>query len=284
MEIPESWRQIRPETLGGTVMVVGAPDMGKSTLARYLFGEVVRAGRRAAFLDGDPGQSMLGPPTALTVALGSPREDAFPPRGTSWRRFVGDVTPRSHMLQVVIGAQRLAEQARQAGADVVVYDTSGLVAVNQGGLNLKLAKIDLLRPTTVCAIQRARELEPLLRVLRRMAQVRLVELRPSRAVEPRGMEERRAYRSRRFAAYFAGARSLTVAWHQLAVRPAPEFRVQRLVALEDASGFMLGLGVVLGVDAAARVVTLLTPLASLEGVATLHLGDITLDPERFGDA
>jgi len=69
-------------SLRGTIMVIGASDTGKSTLARYLFQELCRAGLRVAYLDGDVGQSTLGLPTTMTVALSSRTGDEqFTPTG-----------------------------------------------------------------------------------------------------------------------------------------------------------------------------------------------------------
>jgi len=55
--------------LGGAVMVLGAPDTGKSTLCRYLVYRAFAAGHPAALVDLDLGQSHLGPPTTLALAL-----------------------------------------------------------------------------------------------------------------------------------------------------------------------------------------------------------------------
>lgn len=281
IDVPAAWEQIDVTGLGGVLMVVGGVDTGKSTLARYLFGRLATAGRRVAYLDGDPGQSTLGPPATLTAVLNRPGETEFPPRGPRRRWFVGHVTPRGHMLPLVVGTRRLADAAQAAGAEVVLVDTSGLVAPEQGGLALKLAKLDLLRPTAVFTLAHARELEPLLEPLRRLAHVRLWELRPSPAVQPRTLEARRAYRQARFEAYFAAARPLVVSWRRYAVWPAPHFTPHTLVALEDAQGFTLALGLVVAVDLAARTVTLHTPLADLTAVAALRVGDTAV---RLGKA
>jgi polynucleotide 5'-kinase involved in rRNA processing len=69
----------------------------------------------------------------------------------------------------------------------------------------------------------------------------------------------------------------------LAVFPAPNFSFNQLVALEDAEGFALAVGFVELADLHARRVTLRTPLASLDGVQALRLGDVTLDPKTFRD-
>ena len=283
MDIPPAWQQI-DLALHGVLMVIGAPDTGKSTFAQYLYRRLCAESSRVAFLDGDPGQSTLGPPAMMTLAMSRDGDDSFPPRGKTWWRFVGAVSPTRHMLPVLVNAARLAQIAQDAdaGADTIVYDTSGLVNPAQGGHHLKLAQVDLLRPTVVFAIQREQELGPILAPLRN-SRVRVMELRPSKAVQARDIPTRQAHRASQFAHYFANARQVTASWNHLVVSPAPRFAFNQLVALEDAEGFTLGLGIVSLSDAAARQVRLLTPLASLGGVQALRLGDVMVDTKTFRD-
>ena len=70
IEIPSAWVRLSKEGLQGTVMIIGASDTGKSTLARFLFQEPCCHGCRAACLDTDMGQQALGLPTTLNLALG----------------------------------------------------------------------------------------------------------------------------------------------------------------------------------------------------------------------
>jgi polynucleotide 5'-hydroxyl-kinase GRC3/NOL9 len=151
LDIPGAWQKLDLSELAGMLMVIGAPDVGKTTFARYLFGQVAAEGYRVAFLDGDPGQTSLGPPTTMTVSLAGAGETGYPPKGESWRWFVGSTSPSGHMLQVLSSAARLMQAA---AASITVYDTSGLVDPKLGGAALKFAKIDLLRPTLVFAIQK----------------------------------------------------------------------------------------------------------------------------------
>lgn len=73
LDIPPTWEKINLREARGTLMVIGATDTGKSTFARYLYRQLgADPGRRVAFLDGDPGQSSLGPPATMTLALGKP--------------------------------------------------------------------------------------------------------------------------------------------------------------------------------------------------------------------
>jgi polynucleotide 5'-kinase involved in rRNA processing len=135
----------------------------------------------------------------------------------------------------------------------------------------------------VFAIQRDQVLEPLLAILRRSRHTRLFELRPSAAVAPRAAPARQAHRAAQFARYFASTRALTLDWSRLAVLPAPRFALHQLVALEDAEGFALGLGIVQTADMKSRQVMLLTPFAELGRVEALRLGDLVLDPKTFRD-
>lgn len=281
IDIPPAWRALDLERLRGVVMVLGRPDAGKSTFCRYLFERLAPLRPPAAYLDGDPGQSTLGPPGTMTLGLAGDQNPYFPPRGRVWRSFVGFTSPRGHMLQVLVSAARLAAAARQAGAGVVIYDTTGLVSAAGGGINLKLAKIDLLRPDLILALQYEQELEVLLEPLRRCRRAPVWDLPPSPSARLLGQAVRRAHRAERFARYFAGYRRLAVDWEKMAVFPRPVFEPGRLVAMEDGEGFTLGLGIM--VQIAAGKVLLRTPLASLEGVSALRLGDLEVDLNSFAD-
>jgi len=288
MDVPHSWTQLAVERLRGTVLVIGAPDVGKTTLSQYLYRRLSAAAGCVAYLDGDPGQSTLGPPTTMTVAVAHGGPGVSPPEERRWQSFVGAVSPRGHMLPLLVSAFRLVRIAQDAGAEAIVYDTTGLVDPAQGGLALKLAKVDLLRPAALFAIQHGQELEALLVPLRRSGRVRVVDLRPVPMAQRRDMQTRQAHRARQFAAYFCpeGAQRpclLEVDWSRLAVLPDCGLVSGRLVAMEDVHGFVLGLGIVTQSVAQDKRATLYTPLRSLDGVDALRLGDLLVDPHTFRD-
>jgi polynucleotide 5'-hydroxyl-kinase GRC3/NOL9 len=271
---PPAWGRLPLDELRGLLMVVGGVDVGKSTFARFLFQQVQKRGTQAAFLDGDPGQSALWPPATISLAFDLDR----PPR-RSW--FIGSNTPQRHMLPLLTGAARLCQEAFDSGAAAVVYDTSGFIDLDAGGVALKTAKLDLLQPAALFALQRDRELEPFLAPLRRSGRVRLFELAPSLAVRPRSADIRREYRLRQFQRHFTGARVHWLDWNRLPVFPAPFFRLNRLVAFEDAHGFTLALGIVVEIDRPGKRLALLTPLERPELANALRLGDLLVDPVKF---
>ena len=124
------------------------------------------------------------------------------------------------VLPVVTGARRMADRARALGARAIIVDTTGMVA-GSAARALKAAKVDLLDPDWLVALQREDEVEHLLAPYRRRKRPRLLRLRPSRAVQPRSAEERRSNRERGFAAALAGSRPATVPWSSLGAEGTP---------------------------------------------------------------
>ncbi len=272
--VPQAWRDLELDRLPGILLVVGAPDTGKSTFACWLF-ERLRAQRSGplGLLDCDVGQSCFGPPAALTLALAGPEDEH--PELAHW--FVGDVSPRGRFLPQVIGAGRLAGRAQAAGVETLVVNTTGLVDPAQGGAALKNGLIEQLRPETLFAFQREDELEPILAPWRRLDRPRLVEWPASPAVRRRDVTERQANRARAFRRYFQGAGVLRLPLRRLALFDGDALAPRRLLALQDAAGFALALGVVVRHQQREGVLSVRAPLADAGPVASLRLGAIGLD-------
>lgn len=278
-----AWEEIRELAPKGLVMIVGGSDSGKSTFARWLALQLAAASKvPMAFLDGDPGQSILGPPTTVTLSV-VPAGMTGLRGGQQWRRFVGSITPRNHMLPLLTGVARLMETARARGIETIVFDTTGLIDPDQGGMALKWAKVDLLRPELLLAIQRRGELDPLLEPLRRSSRTRIVELAPAAQVRRRSSLARRLYRVRRFASHFAGAGRLSVDLEGFALVPDIRPVRNQLLAFEDAGGFLMALGIVSECAEGRSRTKIITRIRSLSRVDTIRFGDIAVDPSSFHD-
>jgi polynucleotide 5'-hydroxyl-kinase GRC3/NOL9 len=282
MEISEARKAINPKEVHGTILVIGGPGVGKSTFAKTLYEQLRAEDRRVAFLDGDPGQSTLGPPTSMTLSMHGD-EKSFPPQGATWRWFVGSTSPAGHMLPLIVGVSRLVGRAKDSGADVVIYDTTGLVGPAMGGDHLKMAKIDLLKPSLVFVIQREDELKGLLLPLKRSSRTKVLEINSPALARRREAEERQRYRAGKYRSYFKDGIHLTLHWPSFAVLARPAFETHRLVALEDGQGFMLGLGIVHRENRQRDEVTLVTPLRSTDGIDAIRIGDVRMNPNTFRD-
>ncbi len=161
--------------ISGPVMIIGAADSGKSTLASSLLAQMVEAGRRAALVDSDLGQTQVGPPACVGLALFEGLQDDFRPVVPAAMAFVGDTSPAGRLLETALAAWKMSTLAAALGAQAVVVNTGGLVG-GIYGRRLKLAEADLIRPKAVLALQRQGELEHILEVLERQGRLSAVRL------------------------------------------------------------------------------------------------------------
>ena len=262
----------------GVMMIIGAPDSGKTTLARTLVDTAVRQGRTAAYVDSDLACSTVGPPTCVGLKwLRSPADLEDLARADDLR-FVGSITPDRFLLQQVAGVASLVDSARE-GADLIVVDTSGTVA-GVIGQRLKYHKTELVRPDTVWAVQRGGEMEPLVGLLRRFLSADVITVPASRDGIPMSPEERMEMRAAGFAAAFPAPLQR---WRVLPTVFAPSLpagfdlvRLDRMiVGVHDREGRCLGLGM-LEYEDVLRVVT-----SGNQAMAGLKIGSVRLDPRTF---
>ena len=285
--IPEDWLHVHHEVTAspGTVMIMGAPDTGKSTFAHFLVYKSMQQGLRTSFIDGDMGQSIVGPPTTLGMALltkppidmGQVRCDCL--------YFIGATSPAGHLLATAVGVKRLVEKAKDEGASMVVVDTTGLVA-GEMGFELKFYKIDVLCPQHIIAFQKATEIEHILRGFKGRKDIKIHLLSPTKWVRSRSPEVRRAYREKRFREYFQCCirRPVSLDAVEFIHPKLPLLNKEGLddrfkgilLGLNDEDYFTLGLGILEGFNRGNNELCIVTPLDSLVNVRYIHLGHISL--------
>ncbi len=217
LDIPLSWKPaLEAARAGETLFLIGATDSGKSTLAAVLANESHAAGRKVAVVDADMGQSSIGPPACVGMALVERQIGSLEELSPTAIDFVGASSPVGHLLQAATSAAAMAQVAQEAGADTLIVDTTGLVS---GGIAraLKGAKIRLLDPEVIIALQTENEIEHLVAPYRVRTRPRVLVLPVSKAVKPRSREQRVANRQLKFAAYFTGARQTELSWNKAPV-------------------------------------------------------------------
>lgn len=293
LEVPDGWRELVARLKGDTrgvscrrrVYLLGATDSGKSTLCRYLLQELGnghKMGAAGGWLDCDPGQGSLGPPTTIGLAIG-PAGDV---EGRVRRRFVGSTTPVGHLLQTVVGAKRLIEAAEKdlpgnQGLPWLVMDSPGLVE-GSTGREFQHQSIDLLTPDWVVALGNDEVLAPVLSVFEARGIPEVVRLKVCASVVPRTARQRRTHRQRRFCEYFQTAKEceLTLAGRGLHGR-VPEGQEAedvggRVVALCDRQGEVVVLALVSSMDWARGCLRMLAPPFEPTRVVSVQFGTLRL--------
>ncbi len=265
----------------GVVMILGAPDTGKTSLARQLMAYAMSADRVVAYVDADVGQTTVGPPSCVGLKWVRSQADIDDLHRADDLRFVGSTSPEGVVLQQVVATAALVDAARNRGADLVILDTTGAIS-GVIGQTLKYHKMELCGVDAVVALQRGSEMEPLVGMLRRFFDARVEVAGVSPEIVPVSAEDRHARRTKRFADAFAPPLQR---WR---VRPtvfAPTLpagidleRLDRiLVGLQDSSGSCRGLGALEYENETLRVIT-----NSGEEMRGLRLGSLRIDLTTFG--
>lgn len=214
-DIPSSWAPALEAARAGSVMLLlGGVDSGKTTLAAVLANAAQEAGRATAVVDADVGQSSVGPPACVGMAVVDRPVSGLDELAAQAIDFVGSPSPAGHLLQCATSAAVMVRAARALGAETLIVDTTGLIA-GPFARALKGAKMRLLEPDVVVALQAEDEAEHLLTPSARRSRPRVLRLPRSRKVKPRDREERTSRRQRAFAAYFAAGRAHDVEWASL---------------------------------------------------------------------
>ena len=240
------------------MLLLGESDTGKTTLVTSLASALLEEGGSIAIVDADLGQSEIGPPT--TVGLGRPRAplERLGDAEIAGLYFVGATSPRDHVAETVLGTRRMTDRALGLGVDRVIVDTSGLVH-GELGRALKQAKIELVAPDLILCLQRDGECEPILRPYAGNRQPTIVRLGPAPAARRRPTEERRQYRARAMAAYFAGARPATLDLGRVVLR-APALYAGPPLSLHETEALATLLGdAVVWAERRGRELAVVTP-------------------------
>jgi polynucleotide 5'-hydroxyl-kinase GRC3/NOL9 len=262
-------------------MVVGATDAGKTTFVAWLANILYARGLRVAIVDADIGQSEIGPPT--TVGLGEVRGPVERPADAEMiaLEFVGVTSPGRRPWPIAAATGKLVARARTT-FDRVLVDTSGFVA---GGFAaaVKQRKIAVADPDVVVVIQAHDECEHLVRPLAGRVRPEIVRLPAVLGGRSRSPAARRQRRSQSLARHFAGARTMTLNASTVAVlslRGEPvvlsAIAPRTIVALEDARGDALGLGIVDEVDGVNGVLAIRTT-ADAASIAIVRVGEATAE-------
>lgn len=198
------WQNIISEIVSapGIAMIIGGVDTGKTRFCLELCMAALEAGAPTAIVDADVGQSEVGAPGTIGMAMVDRQVESLSELKPKRLYFVGATTPATHLLECAIGTKKMVDAAQALGASLVVVDTTGLVG-GWLGLKLKTYKTDLVRPDYLIGIERKHEIEHLLLPFSKVASMKVRRVMTSDQAIRKLPEFRTARRRSNYYKHFA---------------------------------------------------------------------------------
>jgi polynucleotide 5'-hydroxyl-kinase GRC3/NOL9 len=267
--IPQSWNKPIEAILSAqkgpkVILILGKIDSGKSSYCTYLVNKLVEGKCRVAILDGDLGQSDIGPSGTLGYSFTSKPltelsdlslEDAF---------FVGVTSPIKAVTKTIEGLTALKAQISEQPVDFILINTDGWVA-GDIAVNYKTALIKELKPDLIVGLPQADELEAL---LANIEETTIIMVEPSSSLNQRSPERRKSLREMTYARYLKDAKMQNYPMSQLTIEPknaipkSNEPEKGLLVGLYGSKNKFLGIGVLREINSVRKALKVQTSVSA----------------------
>jgi polynucleotide 5'-hydroxyl-kinase GRC3/NOL9 len=267
--IPQSWIE-SADALASLqkkpviAMVAGKADSGKSSFCTYLINKLLNEKRKVAVLDGDLGQSDVGPPCTVAYAfVTKPVTDLFTLKAEN-AFSVGFTSPSEAVDKTVRGIRLMKQEILDKTADFIVVNTDGWVE-GEEAVAYKSRLTEEINPDVVFCIQQNEELAPLLVALERF---RKSMVESPLTVRQRSREKRRDLRELGYIKYLVDAKVQT--WllkffaidGQSGAQTVQTWEEGLLLGLYDAQRKFLGIGVLRKVDYVRNALKIFTSVST----------------------
>ena len=247
--IPESWNDPIEAILSVQkkpliVLLLGKIDSGKSSYCTYLVNKLVNEKCRVAILDGDLGQSDIGPSGTVGYAIASkPVADLYNLKLKN-AFFVGITSPIA-IDKTIEGLAAMKAEVLQRPVDFVVVNTDGWVT-GDIAVAYKTQLVKDLKPDVIVGVQVEDELRPL---IANLDDTSVIMVEPSSSLSQRSAEKRKTLREMTYARYMKNAKLRNYPLSQLTIEPRkalPKYQEPEkglLVGLYGSGSKFLGIGI-----------------------------------------
>jgi polynucleotide 5'-hydroxyl-kinase GRC3/NOL9 len=280
--VPQSWIESFDGLRGFQkkpviAMVLGKVDSGKTSFCTYLINRLISEKQKVAILDGDMGQSDIGPPCTVGYAfVTDPVTDLFRLKAEN-AFFVGVTSPSEAVNKTIRGMALMKAEILGKGADFVVVNTDGWVEGEESA-KYKSRLAEELSPDVIFCIQQKDEVAPLLTALEKFTKT-TIESPPN--AKQRSREKRRNLRELGYIKYMTGAKVKSLASKLLATEEQGVTLIRQgeegglLLGLYDSQRKFLGIGILREVNYLRRTLKVFTPVS--EKPSIIVLGKVRLD-------
>jgi len=213
--IPPSWVKAHEDLSDlqakpATAIVLGTTDSGKTSFCTYLINKLTGQKKKIAVLDGDLGQSDVGPPCTVSYALVTkPITDLFNLQAKN-AIFIGATSPDGAVDKVIESLSLLKKEILGSDPDFVVVNSDGWVD-GEEAVKYKIQLVEKINPDAIFCIQQKDELAPLLNGLEKY---RRTTVESPSVISQRTGEKRKNLRELGYTKYLRNAKvqSIPLGW------------------------------------------------------------------------
>jgi polynucleotide 5'-hydroxyl-kinase GRC3/NOL9 len=205
--IPPSWTEAFEElqkiqSKPIMAIVLGTADSGKTSFCTYLINKLIEKKDKVAILDGDLGQSDIGPPCTVAYAfVTKPLTDLFNLEAKN-AFFVGITSPSTATNKVIDGLTTLKKEVLNSNPNYVIVNTDGWTEGEEAA-NYKIQLVKKLNPEIIFCIQQKDELAT---VLNSLKDFKTVTVESPSTIRQRSREKRRSLRELGYIKYLRNAK------------------------------------------------------------------------------
>ncbi|UCE16533.1 MAG: hypothetical protein JSV12_02675 [Candidatus Bathyarchaeota archaeon] len=289
--IPFSWKNAFKKVVSHgrpvTVMVMGGTDSGKTSFCVYLANRALKEGLKPAVIDGDLGQSDIGPPSTIGFSRVTKQIKDLVEMTAESVCFVGMTSPSSAVNKVGEELAMMKSGVLQTDVDFLIVNTDGWVE-GEEAVGYKVQLAERVVPDAVVGIQQTNELTSILTLLKEKR--RVIAIESPQVVWKRNKEKRKSLREFGYKKYLKEAKvrlfplsqikvedALSETGGHLTVEHMERMEEGLLVALQNADRSFLGIGVFCGVDSRRETIRIYTTVG--ENVSTVCIGQVKLNRE-----
>ncbi len=267
--IPQSWNKPIETILSAqkkplVILILGKADSGKSSYCTYLVNKLVNEKCRVAVLDGDLGQSDIGPSGTVGYAITSkPVSDLYNLKLEN-ASFVGVTSPILAMKSVIEALTAMKAQILEQAIDFVVVNTDGWVA-GDVAVRYKIELINEMKADLIVGVPLENELEPL---IANIEGTPIILVEPSSSLNPRNPEKRKTLRDMTYTRYLKDAKLQCYPLSQLVIEPRASLPKNQepekglLVGLYALKNEFLGIGVLREINQVRKVLKVQTAVSA----------------------
>jgi len=280
--IPQSWNEAL-EALRGinkkpvVAVILGKVDSGKTSFCTYLINRLLSEKLKAAILDGDLGQSDIGPPCTVAYAfVAKPVTDLYGLKAEN-AFFVGVTSPSEAVNKTIKGVALMKAEILDKMPDFLIVNTDGWVE-GEEAVEYKSRLAAELNPDVVFYFQQKDELAPLLVALEKF---RTIMIESPFAVRQRSREKRKSLRELGYIKYLRGAKVKSLPSKLLTMEEENATVIEQgkeeglLLGLYDNHRKFLGIGILREFDCRRKTLKVFTPISAKP--ARIVLGKVRLD-------